>query len=255
MTVAESKRFLSFGFTLLVCVVMPSAFSQQISNNAKRFQMDWEKPYYSSWLNQDARWIISDNERASFLLLKNDEERDHFIELFWNRRNPTPDVLENAFKDEHYRRLVYVNEHFGSADIAGWNTDRGRIYIVYGPPDEVESFPAGSVANAPLADNLNTAFPKEIWFYRSLHEIGQNVKIGFVDTCMCDDFRMTVDPLMKAELLRAPRGDRGYPNTEAAAQDDTRILDINVLESPPVIKFKNLEEVILHKIIYNFLPT
>lgn len=254
-SIGRPKPAFSFSLVLLMCLILPSAFAQQTNEKTKQFQMDGGNQYYSSWLDQDARWIITDGERAAFHTLKNDEERDHFIEAFWTRRNPTPSALKNAFEDEHYRRLVYANEHFAGTDVPGWQTDRGRIYIVYGPPDEIEPFPAGKVANPPLADNINTAFPKEIWFYRSIPEIGQNVKIGFVDTCMCDDFRMTVDPLMKAGLLRAPCGDRSYPNAAATAQDHTRILvNINVLESPPITKFQDLEEVVLHKFNYNLLP-
>ena len=87
---------------------------------------------YRKWLDEDVRWIITDEERSAFMQLSNDEERDQFIEAFWQRRDPTPDTEENEFKEEHYRRIAYANEHF-AAGIPGWKTDRGRIYIVFGP--------------------------------------------------------------------------------------------------------------------------
>src|SRR5437868_2574957 len=83
---------------------------------------------YKKWLDEDVRWIITDEERAAFRQLSNDEERDQFIETFWLRRDPTPDSAENEFKEEHYRRIAYANEHYASG-IPGWKTDRGRMYV------------------------------------------------------------------------------------------------------------------------------
>ena len=97
---------------------------------------------YKKWLNEDVRYIITPEEMSAFKQLSNDEERDQFIEQFWLRRDPTPDTPENEFKEEHYRRIAYANEHF-AAGIPGWRTDRGRIYIVWGPPDEIEAHPSG----------------------------------------------------------------------------------------------------------------
>ena len=101
----------------------------------KQQQKDFSKEIkgpYKKWLDEDVAWIITDEERAAFKQLSNDEERDNFIEAFWQRRDPTPDTEENEFKEEHYRRIAYANEHF-AAGIPGWKTDRGRIYIMYGP--------------------------------------------------------------------------------------------------------------------------
>src|SRR6185369_4571075 len=89
---------------------------------------------YKKWLDEDVRWIITDEERETFKRLSNDEERDNFIEQFWLRRDPTPDTVENEYKEEHYRRITYANEHF-AAGKPGWKTDRGRIYVMFGPPD------------------------------------------------------------------------------------------------------------------------
>ena len=114
---------------------------KQRKKNSKALKQELGKSY-KKWLDEDVRWIISDEERSAFLQLSNDEERDSFIEAFWQRRDPTPDTPENEFKEEHYRRIAYANEHF-AAGIPGWKTDRGRMYIVYGPPDEIDAHPSG----------------------------------------------------------------------------------------------------------------
>ena len=103
---------------------------------------------YKKWLNEDVGYIITDEERASFKQANNDEEREQFIEQFWLRRDPTPDTEENEFKEEHYRRIAYANEHFASG-IPGWKTDRGRIYITFGPPDEIEDHSSGGFYERP----------------------------------------------------------------------------------------------------------
>ena len=156
----------------------------------------------TSWLDQDVRWIITDEERSAFKQLSNDEERENFIEAFWQRRDPTPDTAENEFKEEHYRRIAYANEHF-PAGIPGWKTDRGRIYIVFGPPDEIESHPSGGTYERPMEEGGGTTstFPFEQWRYRYIEDIGQEVIIEFVDTCMCGDYHMTIDRSEKDALL------------------------------------------------------
>src|SRR5437016_9375833 len=107
----------------------------------KQLQKELETPY-KKWLNEDVTYIITDEERKAFKQLNTDEERQNFIEQFWLRRDPTPDTEENEFKEEHYRRIAYANEHYASG-IPGWKADRGRIYIMYGPADETESHPSG----------------------------------------------------------------------------------------------------------------
>ena len=149
---------------------------------------------YKKWLNEDVVWIITDEERAAFKQLSNDEERDNFIEAFWQRRDPTPDTEENEYKEEHYRRIAYANEHF-AAGIPGWKSDRGRIYIMYGPADEVDSHPSGGTYERPIEEGggETSTFPFEDWRYRYLEGIGQEIIIEFVDTCMCGDYHMTID--------------------------------------------------------------
>ena len=69
---------------------------------------------YKKWLEQDVRWIITDTEAQAFKHLSNDEERDAFIESFWQRRNPSPDSPDNEYRDEIYARIQYANEHFAA---------------------------------------------------------------------------------------------------------------------------------------------
>src|SRR5215813_8201401 len=121
---------------------------KQKKENAKSLRQELGKTY-KKWLDEDVAWIISDEERKAFKQLSNDEERDQFIEAFWQRRDPTPDTEENEFKEEHYRRIAYANEHF-AAGIPGWKTDRGRIYISFGPADEVETHPSGGTYERPM---------------------------------------------------------------------------------------------------------
>jgi len=160
---------------------------------------------YKKWLNEDVVWIITDEERAAFKQLSNDEERDNFIEAFWQRRDPTPDTEENEYKEEHYRRIAYANEHF-AAGIPGWKSDRGRIYIMYGPADEVDSHPSGGTYERPMEEGggETSTFPFEDWRYRYLEGIGQEVIIEFVDSCMCGDYHMTLDRSEKDALKYTP---------------------------------------------------
>jgi GWxTD domain-containing protein len=149
---------------------------------------------YINWLTQDVAYIITDAEREAFKNLQSDPEREHFIEQFWQRRDPTPGTPENEFKEEHYRRIAYANQHFASA-VAGWKTDRGRIYITYGPPDEKESHPNG---------NKTSPVPFEQWLYHFIDGVGTNVVIEFVDPNNTGEYRMTTDPAVTPALNRAP---------------------------------------------------
>src|SRR5258708_15608161 len=106
---------------------------------------------YRQWLSEDVTYIISPDERNAFLQLDTNEERKQFIEQFWLRRSSTPDLPENDFKEEHYRRIAYANEHYASG-IPGWKTDRGRMYIMWGPADEIDSHPTGGTYDRPIEE-------------------------------------------------------------------------------------------------------
>jgi GWxTD domain-containing protein len=233
---------------------------------------------YKKWLNEDVIWIITDEERAAFKQLSNDEERDNFIEAFWQRRDPTPDTEENEYKEEHYRRIAYANEHF-AAGIPGWKSDRGRIYIMYGRADEVESHPSGGTYERPMEEGggETSTYPFEQWRYRYLEGIGQEVIIEFVDTCMCNEFHMTMDRSEKDALLETPgagltlyeqmglsnkssrfsggeRLGRGPSNMDLQTKQFDRLEQFAKLQAPPPVKFKDLEEIVNTKIITNLMP-
>jgi len=235
---------------------------------------------YKKWLNEDVVWIITDEERAAFKQLSNDEERDNFIEQFWLRRDPTPDTEENEYKEEHYRRIAYANEHF-AAGIPGWKSDRGRIYIMYGPADEIDSHPSGGTYERPMEEGggETSTFPFEDWRYRYLEGIGQEVIIEFVDTCMCGDFHMTLDRSEKDALLYTPNAGltlyeqmgmsskasrfsgggleklgMGPDSSSQQTKEFDRLEQFAKLQAPPPVKFKDLEEFVDTKLITNLMP-
>src|SRR5438309_6867112 len=236
--------------------------------NEKRFKQEVSGSY-KKWLDEDVRWIITDEERSAFRQLSNEEEREQFIEAFWQRRDPTPDTAENEFKEEHYRRMAYANEHF-AAGIPGWKTDRGRMYIMYGPADEIESHPSGGSYERPMEEGggSTSTFPFEDWRYRYIEGIGQEVIIEFVDTCMCGDYHMTMDRSEKDALLYTPNagltmyeqmgmankadrfnggmerlGTGPFTTTNQSKQFD-RLEQFAKLNKPPAVKLKDLEEIV-----------
>ncbi len=252
---------------------------KQKKQNSKSLKIELSKTY-KKWLDEDVRWIITDEEQKAFKLLSNDEERDQFIEAFWQRRDPTPDTIENEYKEEHYRRMAYANEHY-AAGIPGWKSDRGRIYIMYGPADEVESHPSGGSYERPMDEGggETSTYPFEDWRYRYLEGVGQEVMIEFVDTCMCGDYHMTMDRSEKDALLYVPnagltmyeqmgmasKADRftngglerlgtGPMSASENGKEFDRLENFYKLQKPPAVKFKDLEEVVSHKISVNLMP-
>jgi len=237
------------------------------------------KGSYKKWLEEDVVWIISDEERAAFKQLSNDEERDNFIEAFWQRRDPTPDTEENEYKEEHYQRIAYANEHF-AAGVPGWKTDRGRIYIMYGKADEIDSHPSGGTYERPMEEGggETSTYPFEDWRYRYIEGIGQEIIIEFVDPCMCGEFHMTMDRSEKDALLYTPnagltmweqmgmanKSQRFNGNFEKLGggpmsqtqqtQEFDRLETYAKLQAAPPVKFKDLEEIINQKIILNPMP-
>src|ERR1700733_9698362 len=209
-----------------VTVEKPDPLKRQLSDKEKFAQQKALKGelhgVYKTWIDQDVRWIITDQEMQAFKHLGNDEERDQFIENFWLRRNPNPDSPENEYREEHYARIAYANEHF-AAGKPGWRTDRGHIYISYGKPDSIDSHPSGGAYERPMEEgggNTST-FPFETWHYRYLEGIGDNVDIEFVDSCMCGDYHMTIDRSEKDALKHVPgAGQTMYEQTGQSKQAD-----------------------------------
>jgi len=239
---------------------------------------------YKKWLDEDVRWIITDEEKKAFKQLSNDEERDAFIEQFWLRRDPTPDTVENEYKEEHYRRIAYANEHF-AAGVPGWRTDRGRIYIMYGPPDEIDSHPSGGMYNRPMEEGggETSTYPFEDWRYRYLDNMPGNQKqeviIEFVDTCMCGEYHMTMDRSEKDALKNVPgagltlwesmgmadKSERftsggleqlgmGPESASLQTKEFDRLEQFTNLGRAPEVKFKDLQELVTTKISMNLMP-
>ncbi len=245
-----------------------------------RLRKELETPY-RKWLTEDVVYIITDEEKQSFKRLQTDEERDQFIEQFWLRRDPTPDTVENEFKEEHYRRIAYANEHYASG-IPGWKTDRGRFYIMYGPPDEIESHPSGGPYERPMDEGggQTSTYPFEQWRYRYIEGVGNNVVMEFVDTTMSGEYHFTTDPSEKDALLYVPnagltmyeqmglasknqrfqRSDGTHLGTFGAQDlpeslDEFSRLDRQFkLYQPPKVHFTDLEAAVDSRITYNLLP-
>lgn len=119
-------------------------------------------PLYKKWLGEEVVYIISPLEKQVFEKLQTDRERDLFIEAFWRQRDPTPGTTENEFKTEHYRRVNYANYYLGrQSPMPGWKTDRGRIYIILGEPNDIQHFESGQ-----------ETYPAEVWFYQNKAEFG-----------------------------------------------------------------------------------
>lgn len=162
-------------------------------------------PAFGDWLGNQVPDIITEEERRAFLELSTNEEREQAIEIFWDRRNPHRESPENSFKEEHYRRLAYADEHFASG-IPGRKTDRGHIYILWGPPDEIESHPTGGIyERAPgQGGGSSNAYPWELWRYRHLEDVGENIEIEFVDPTNSGEYHLTMDPCEKDALAHVP---------------------------------------------------
>ncbi len=174
------------------------------ARRAARLQAILDSPY-RKWLTEDVVYIITPEESAAFKRLSTDQQRENFIEQFWLRRDPTPGTVTNEFKEEHYRRIAYANDRFASK-LPGWKTDRGRIYITFGPPDKIESHPSGVGYNRPSNEGggPTSTFPFEIWRYRYIEGIGADVVLEFVDATMTGQYRLTTHPTKKDALLAAP---------------------------------------------------
>ena len=235
---------------------------------------------FRRWLDEDVRYIITPEERKAFVQMATDEERENFIESFWMRRDPTPDSMENEYKEEHYRRIAYANDRYASG-IPGWKTDRGRIYIAYGPADEIESHPSGGQYQRPYEEGggFTSTYPFEIWRYRWIEGIGSDILLEFVDPTMTGEYRLTMDPSEKDALLNVPgagltlseqmglttkadrfrRTDGTRMGTPIGGAQSIRYNQFERLQlyanifKPPAVKFKDLEAIVNSTIDYNTL--
>jgi GWxTD domain-containing protein len=261
-------------------VAKPMSEKELKRQEAKR-KKELETPY-RKWLNEDVIYIITDEEKKAFKNMQTDDEREQFLEAFWMRRDPTPDTQENEYKEEHYRRIAYANERFASG-IPGWKTDRGMIYITFGPPDEIESHPSGGTYERPYEEGGGTTstYPFEKWRYRYLANVGSgtDINIEFVDKTMTGEYRMTMDPSEKDALLMVPgagltmmeqmgmadKSDRfnrtdgtrlgtGTQPLPSRMNQFERLQQFADLQKAPKIKFKDLEAQVNSRVIFNLLP-
>jgi GWxTD domain-containing protein len=230
---------------------------------------------YRQWLNEDVIYIISPSERTAFLQYDTNEEREQFIEQFWLRRSSNPDLPDNDFKEEHYRRIAYANEHYASG-IPGWKTDRGRMYIMWGPADEIDSHPSGGTYDRPMEEGggSTTTYPWETWRWRYLEGIGENIILEFVDPSGSGEYHLTMDPSEKDALLHVPgaglsllesmgmasKTDRftrsdgtnlptAMGGTPASMDEFNRLELYAKVQKPPEVKFKDLEAIVTARIV------
>ncbi|HXQ27313.1 MAG TPA: GWxTD domain-containing protein [Candidatus Acidoferrales bacterium] len=253
--------------------------SKTKQKNDNQLKKELASPY-KRWLDEDVVYIISPEERHSFLHLSTNEEREQFIEAFWQRRNPDPDSPENTFKEEHYRRIAYANEHYASG-IPGWKTDRGKIYIMWGPPDEVDSHPTGGNWDRPSdqGGGSTSTYPWETWRYRYLEGagLGENVELEFVDPTSTGEYHITMDPSEKDALLHVPgagltqaeamgladksarfkntdgtnmaENESGSTGLHENEEEFTRLELYASIFRPPPVKFKDLEAIVTSRLV------
>ncbi len=236
--------------------------------------------YYQKWLNEDVIYLISDEEKAVFGSLTAVEERERFIEQFWYRRDPDPRTAVNEFKEEHYRRIAYTNEKFTSG-FSGWKTDRGRIYIIQGPPDEIAAYPSGGTYERPLNEGggITSSYPFEIWWYRNIEGIGDNITLEFVDRTLSGEYRLALHSEEKDALLNTPgagltwaeqlglasKADRPwfragsreeYPMMYYTSRDNPfyRYETFSKVKAPAPVKYSDLKEMVSINVSYSELP-
>lgn len=258
---------------LLAFVIAPAAFGQKKKDQqqgqdpqekARNVKPEMKKAY-KDWINNDVRYIISDDEKRAFYKLTTDEEREQFIEQFWRRRDPDPDTDENEYKEEYYERIAYANEHFSSGK-PGWMTDRGRIYIRFGKPNEIESHPTGGPYERPSyhGGGNTVTYPFEVWFYRYIEGVGSGIEIEFVDPTSSGEYRIARSPEEKDAMLNVPgagltlaesmgladkfdrvSGQGAYGNGQAYTREQdnpfTRLITQIGLERAPQVKFTDLQ--------------
>ena len=256
-----------------------AAFSVFSLGQQRARQTEESGNFLRRWLDQDVAYIITDEETTAFKGLQTDEEREQFIEQFWLRRDPTPDTVENEYRDDHYSRIALANERY-AAGVSGWKTDRGRIYILHGEPDSIESRPAGGTYYRTFQEGggSTSTYPFEIWRYRHIDGLGDEVMFEFVDQAFSGGYRLTVDPNDKDAFLNVPNAgltdfelENGLDKSERFTQTDgahlgsglgiaqrksqfDRLQDLANAFKPPEVKFKDLESIVTTRLSYNLLP-
>jgi GWxTD domain-containing protein len=275
VTKALFQSALVGGLTLACFASDASGRSEENETDKKKLVQEETEDYYEKWLRQDVIYVITENERAVFKSLSTDEERESFIEQFWRRRDPDLRTAFNEFKEEHYRRVAYANDNFTAGQF-GWQTDRGRIYILHGPPNEKKSYPTGGYYFRPMHEGGGdtTTYPFEVWHYRYIEGVGQDVELEFVDSGNSGQYELTYRPDDKDAFLWTNAGMTLYESLTGASKstrlrrpyDDPfrtrrqkdmpfeRFRIYANVQRAPEIKYKDLQEMVRVNVSYEDLP-
>jgi len=213
---------------VLLLLLVSTAFAKPVQKqkkqkNADQIRQEEAADYWKKWLREDVVYIIAPEEADVFLGLTTEEEKESFVEQFWRRRDPDLRTGENEFRAEHFRRIEYANERY-HAGIDGWKTDRGMIYIKYGPPDRRERHPIGGAYLRPINEGGGgtSTFPFELWNYRYLPGIGSDVEIEFVDLSGANLYKMTSNPFEKDEFFWTPWAGNTFMEDTAIEPENIR---------------------------------
>jgi GWxTD domain-containing protein len=198
-----ARRFAIVVFLLSLSSLIVPAQQRNPEEQPRKVKRELKKAYVD-WIN-DVDPILTQAEREAWKKLETDDERDKFIEDVWHSRDPDPDTEENEFKQEFYERVAYANEHFSSGK-PGRLTDRGRIYIKFGKPDEVESHPAGGLYERPSYEGggSTSTYPFEKWFYRYIPNVRSGIELEFIDPTGSGEYRLARNPDEKDALIHVP---------------------------------------------------
>ena len=246
----------------------------------QRQRVEEQQDYFKKWLTEDVVYIITDEEKKVFNNLSTDAERDAFIEQFWRRRDPDPRTALNEFKEEHYRRIAYANDHFYSG-VEGWYSDRGRIYITYGPPSQKESHHGGLYQRRVLEEGggWTNVYAFERWFYNYIPGVGSGIEIEFVDASKTGEYKIALRPSEKDALWQvgsSPTVEEMFGNVTRdgtmladlamrniglndgtfmrGAQPFDRVRNYFLLNKPPKVEFEHLRGDVETRLLYDPIP-
>lgn len=236
------RRLILFTLSFVIWLISPGAEPSVATRQSAKKEPLSEAA--RQWLEEVVPYIITPAEREIFLNLPSEEERGKFIENFWKKRDPNPATPENEFKIAYYRRMAFVNKFFSHSGIPGWRTDRGRIFIILGPPNEVQ--------NDYLASRDSLSQPgaiKETWTYWDLPNpnLPYALEFTFVDRYGTGHYELETGP-------------RSRDNASFALDLDSVHQYFNQLEilaeamRNPFEKAEKLREVITTQVNYDLVP-
>ena len=283
MTNLALRYPLQVGICLALVLFMGSALlpaqSQEREQDLERVRQEEEQDYFAKWVDGDVRYIIMPDEKDVFRSLTTNEEKERFIEQFWFRRDPDPNTAFNEFQEEHYRRIAYSNEWF-YAGTPGWLTDRGRIYIIHGEPDQIESHEAGESyydRDPQEGGGSTSTFPFIRWWYRHIDGIGDNVELEFVDKRYSGSYMLVDNPWEKDQLMHTNfgatwaeeagvatradryrysphRGDNPYMNYRAQDNPFEKYRRFHLVQAAQPVKYKDFEKLVDVNVSFEVLP-